>query len=568
MAKTVQVASVAEAYLELLAARGVDYFFGNGGTDFAPIVEAYANRFAHEEMLPKPIPVPHEITAMAMAHGYTMVTGKPQVVMVHTLPGTANATGGLINAFRSNTPMLFTAGRTPLTEGDMKGSRDGGIHWGQESFDQGSMVREWVKWDYELRPDADLEGVVDRALAISQSEPAGPVSLTLPREVLAKSLEEFTYSEKPRMTPAEAIMPPPEMIQQAAMALASAKSPMLITRASGRDAGAVKPLVELAEMLGMPVFEVGVGYVNFPQNHPLHARADVAGTLPEADVVVVMEIDVPWAPKRTGPNENATVISIGVDPLFSNYPVRGYRSDLTLAGSPKPTLTALVEAVSQIGVDAKAAKERTETWANAREKRVEAIAARAEEGKDQTPISKAYFSRELSKHLGDDTILLSELGVDTSQMEFTTPGTTYAGSPAGILGWAIGASLGAKLAAPDKTVICTLGDGSYTFGVPSAGHIVSKNQNLPVLFIVWNNGIWNAVKSSAKNMNPDGVAASTDTWAFTDLDQECNYEMYCQASGGYGERVDDPAQVPAAIERALYAVQVEKRQALLNIIGA
>jgi len=219
-------------------------------------------------------------------------------------------------------------------------------------------------------------------------------------------------------------------------------------------------------------------------------------------------------------------------------------------------------------VDAKAAKERTETWANAREKRVEAIAARAEEGKDQTPISKAYFSRELSKHLGDDTILLSELGVDTSQMEFTTPGTTYAGSPAGILGWAIGASLGAKLAAPDKTVICTLGDGSYTFGVPSAGHIVSKNQNLPVLFIVWNNGIWNAVKSSAKNMNPDGVAASTDTWAFTDLDQECNYEMYCQASGGYGERVDDPAQVPAAIERALYAVQVEKRQALLNIIGA
>jgi len=145
MSKTVQVSSVAEAYLELLAARGIDYFFGNGGTDFAPIVEAYANRFAKEETLPKPIPVPHEITAMAMAHGYTLVTGKPQVVMVHTLPGTANATGGVINAFRSNTPMLFTAGRTPLTEGDLKGSRDGGIHWGQESFDQGSMVREWVK---------------------------------------------------------------------------------------------------------------------------------------------------------------------------------------------------------------------------------------------------------------------------------------------------------------------------------------------------------------------------------------------------------------------------------------
>jgi acetolactate synthase-1/2/3 large subunit len=568
MAKTVQVASVAEAYLELLAARGVDYFFGNGGTDFAPIVEAYANRFAHEEMLPKPIAVPHEITAMAMAHGYTMVTGKPQVVMVHTLPGTANATGGVINAFRSNTPMLFTAGRTPLTEGDLTGSRDGGIHWGQESFDQGSMVREWVKWDYELRPDADLEGVVDRALAISQSEPAGPVSLTLPREVLAKPLEEFTYSDTPRMAPAEPTMPPPDQILKAAKALASAKNPMLITQDSGRDPGAVQPLVDLAELLGMPVFESRVCHLNFPQNHPLYAGSNVAGTLPDADVVIVLEIDVPWTPKRTGPNESATVISIGVDPLFSKYPVRGYRSDQTLAGSPKPTLIALVEAIKKIGVNTNAAKERTDTWAAARKKRQTAIAARAEAGKDQTPINKAYFSRELSKHLGDDTILLSELGLDTSQMEFTTPGTTYAGSPAGILGWAIGAALGAKLAAPEKTVICTLGDGSYTFGVPSAGHIVSKVQNLPVLFIVWNNGIWNAVKSSAKNMVPDGVAVATDTWAFTDLDQECNYEMYCQASGGYGERVDDPAEVPAAIERALHAVQVEGRQALLNVIGA
>ena len=568
MNKIVQVESVAEAYLELLAARGVDYFFGNGGTDFAPIVEAYAKRFTQEEMLPKPVPVPHEITAVAMAHGYTMVTGKPQVVMVHTLPGTANATGGVINASRSNTPMLFTAGRTPLTEGDMKGSRDGGIHWGQESFDQGSMVREWVKWDYELRPDADLEGVVDRALAISQSEPAGPVFLSLPREVLAKSLEEFSYSVEPRMAPATEMMPPPDMIQTAAKALAAAKNPMLITRASGRDSGAIAPLVELAELIGMPVFESGVAYVNFPQNHPLHAGGDVAATLPNADVVVVMEIDVPWAPKKTGPNDDATVISIGVDPLYSRYPVRGYRSDLTLAGSPKPTLAGLVDAVKAIGADAAGAKERTAKWAEAHAKRDAAVARRADAGKDQTPINKAYFSRELSKHLGEDTILLSELGVDTSQVDFTTPGMTFSGSPAGILGWAIGAALGAKLAAPDKTVVCTLGDGSYTFGVPSAGHIVSKMQKLPVLFIVWNNGIWNAVKNSAKNMNPEGVASTTDTWAFTELDQDCSYEMYCQASGGYGERVDDPAQVPAAIERALHAVRVEGRQALLNVIGA
>ena len=193
--KTVAVESTAEAYIELLAARGVDYFFGNGGTDFGPIVDAYAKRLAQELPVPKPVTVPHEITAMAMAAGYTMVTRKPQVVMVHTIAGTANATGGLINARSNNVPMLFSAGRTPLTETGMKGSRNGGIHWAQESVDQGSMVREWVKWDYELRIGVDLEGVVDRALAITQSEPHGPVYLSLPREVLADEIESFTYSE-------------------------------------------------------------------------------------------------------------------------------------------------------------------------------------------------------------------------------------------------------------------------------------------------------------------------------------------------------------------------------------
>lgn len=568
MAKTVQVETVAEAYLELLAARGVDYFFGNGGTDFAPIVEAYAKRFTQEQMLPKPIPVPHEITAVAMAHGYTMVTGRPQVVMVHTIPGTANATSGIINAARSNTPMLFTAGRTPLTEGDLSGSRDGGIHWAQESFDQGSMVREWVKWDYELRSDSDVEGVVDRALALTESEPAGPVYLTLPREVLGRRVEEFTYADKPRMSPVRDRMPAPEVIEEAAQALAKAKNPILVTRASGRDSEAVAPLVALAETLGMAVFEAGLSYVNFPQSHPLHAGGDVASVLADADAIIIMEADAPWTPKRTGPHADATVIAIGEDPLYSRYPIRGYQIDMALAGAPKHTLAALNEAVKRIGVDAGEVRERTAKWAEARQKRADAVAARAEGGEHETPINKAYFSRELAKHLNDDTIMLNELGLDLTQIAFTSPGTHFGISPAGSLGWAVGASLGAKLAAPDKTIVCAVGDGSYIFGSGTAGHIVSQAQDLPVLYIVWNNGIWNAVKSSARNMNPNGYAAKTDTWAVTTLSQGFNYEMICQASGGYGERVEDPAEVPGAIQRALHAVQVEKRQALLNVVGS
>ena len=237
MTISASVSSVAEAYLELLAARGIEYFFGNGGTDFAPIIEAYAKRMSQEQPLPRPITVPHEVTAVGMAHGYTMVTGRPQVVMVHTVPGTANAIGGVVNAFRSNIPMLFSAGRTPIAEGDAPGSRDGSIHWAQESFDQASMVREWVKWDYELRHGADVEGVVDRALAISESEPAGPVYLTLPREVLAETLEGISYNDTSRQQPTRNRLPTPEAIAEAAGILASARAPVLATRGAGKDPG-------------------------------------------------------------------------------------------------------------------------------------------------------------------------------------------------------------------------------------------------------------------------------------------------------------------------------------------
>src|SRR5881296_1865326 len=194
MLKKVAVESAAEAYLELLAARGVEYFFANAGTDFAPLIEAYSKRQAEGKTLPRPLTVPHEITAIGMAHGFAMVTGRPQVVMVHVIVGTANALGGVINAARGGEPMLFTAGRNPFTEAGFRGSRERQIHWAQESFDQGAIVREFVKWDYELRNFAQLETVVDRALAVTQAEPQAPVYVTLPREVLAERHDSFEYA--------------------------------------------------------------------------------------------------------------------------------------------------------------------------------------------------------------------------------------------------------------------------------------------------------------------------------------------------------------------------------------
>src|SRR6185437_15182854 len=197
--------TAADAWMGLLAMRGVDYLFANGGTDFAPVVEAYAKGEKLGWRLPEIVIVPHENMGIAMAHGYAMVTGRPQAMMVHVGVGTANALNGLINASRQNVPILFTAGRTPLTEsGSVAASRNNYIHWAQEHFDQGAMLREFVKWDYELHQAEQVETVLDRALAIAKSEPQGPVYVTLPREILASS---FSKETSPSTTLAPATPP-------------------------------------------------------------------------------------------------------------------------------------------------------------------------------------------------------------------------------------------------------------------------------------------------------------------------------------------------------------------------
>ena len=209
----------AEAYIARLGERGVEYVFANAGTDFAPIVEALSRTKGAKA--PRFMTVPHENVAMAMAHGYYRIAGKPAAVMVHVTVGTANAINGLINAARDNIPLLLAAGRTPLTETGSIASRNRPIHWGQEAFDQGGMLREYVKWDYELRAGQPVEAVVDRALDIAMSEPRGPVYLTLPREVLAAP---GTKPRRDTVRPLGASAPEPARaaIEEAAQLIAKA----------------------------------------------------------------------------------------------------------------------------------------------------------------------------------------------------------------------------------------------------------------------------------------------------------------------------------------------------------
>ena len=568
MQKTISIENTAQGYLELLRERGIKYFFGNAGTDFASLVDAFA-KFAEEgKQYPRPITVPHEFVAVSMAHGYYMVTGEPQVVMVHVIVGTANASGAIINAARARVPIIFSAGRTPLTEAGFTGSRNVLIHWAQESFDQATLVREFVKWDYELRNFAQLETVVDRALAIATSEPGGPVYLTLPREVLAESHEELTINTAPRQQAHQTNVPDAAQVKKVAKLIAEASNPLVITSGVGRDPQAVEALVAFAESFAIPVV-VGVGktHMNFPTSHPLHLGFDSTPYLREADVVLVIDTDVPWLPTVINPKETACVIQLGHEPLYGRYPIRGHAVDIALAAQPTATLRLLTEEMQSYQEHAaQKIANRFETVRAEHKQQREAWSAQAEAVKGDKPIDAAWLSACINQVIDAQTIVVNEYDLVPTQVDLTVPGSFFGPSPAAGLGWGIGAGLGAKLAAPQKTLIVTVGDGSYLFNVPTSCHFVSQAYNLPILVVVFNNRCWGAVRGAAASVHPEGWAVKTNHFPLSELSPTPAYEMICQANGGYGERVEEPDAVLPALKRALHAVKEEGRQAVLNVI--
>ncbi|HEX5455277.1 MAG TPA: thiamine pyrophosphate-requiring protein [Stellaceae bacterium] len=563
--KQLKTETVAEAYLALLAERGVEYLFANAGTDFAPIVEAYAHA-AHSGLpAPKPLIATHENLAMSMAHGYAAASGKVPAVMVHVSVGTANALCGVFNAARENVPILFTAGRSPLTEEGLEGARDTYIHWAQEMFDQAGMLREMVKWDYELRNGAQLETVIDRALTVAASPPAGPVYLSLPREVLAEKLAGFAYDQPTRRVAASPPAPDEAAIAAAAAMLAKAKHPLIVTADAGRDPAAVPLLAGLAERFAIPVVEHRQRYLNLPADHPCHLGYNPAALLDYADAILVIECDVPWTPVRKAPRPDCTVIHIGVDPLFSRYPIRGFAADLAITGTTRLVLPRLEAALAPL-VTGSAIAERRDRLAARREAMQAGWAKQREETRDLKPLSPIRVSACLAEARDPGSILVNEYTLLPEHCPSTRPGGFFGSSPAAGLGWGAGAALGVKIAEPERQVIAVLGDGSYIFSNPVAVHHAAAAHRLPVLFIVVNNAMWGAVRRATLGMYPKGEAARSNRPPFIDLEDLPAFEQVCAAAGGYGERVQDPADLPAALKRALHAVNVEKRQALLNVI--
>jgi acetolactate synthase-1/2/3 large subunit len=558
--------TVAEAYLAALKTRGVDWIFGNAGTDFAPVIEALAAaEVGGEDALPVPRPVEvlHETVAVAMAHGYYLMTGRPQCAMVHVNVGLANALMGIINACRDNTPLLFASGRTPITERGRLGSRNVPIHWGQEMFDQGGMLREFVKWDNELRAGEQVVDLVDRALAISQAEPKGPVYLSLPREILAEPLPEgFRLTSEPSVAAPSAPHPDPQAVAAAVALLAEAEDPVVITSVGGKALFDV--LGPVAEEFALPVVQFWRISPAIATDHPFYAGEVPSARLASADVVLVLDTMVPWMPERMSLRPDAQVIGVGTDPLFSGVPVRTFPSHLTITSTP-------AAAVAAIGAGLRAAGCATSPRTEARRTRLvpELAARRARElaaGADPggSPMTPEYLSRTLSDVVGTEATVVNELGLATGMLELTRHDSFFGPPISGGLGWGGGAAVGAKLADPDRLVVWTTGDGSYVFSNPAAVHHAAASLGLGLLTVVADNRVWNAVRRATIAVYPEGVAAGSGTMPLSSLEPAPDYPKFVAAYGGHGEHVEDPERLRPALERAVQVAHAG-RQALVSV---
>jgi acetolactate synthase-1/2/3 large subunit len=293
----------------------------------------------------------------------------------------------------------------------------------------------------------------------------------------------------------------------------------------------------------------------------MHCGWDPHALLKEADLVLVVDCDVPWIPKEGGPRADAKVIHVGPDPLFARYPLRGFRTDIALTGLAAPTLSALGEKAKKYSPSA------IESRRKAIEEKSSQTRNKARGGIDPMPasITGKWLSACINKVLGEDSLLVNEYPIVLEEMTIREPGRYFGNTAAGGLGWGMGAALGAKLASPDKTVICALGDGSYMFGNPSAAHYVSEAMRLPVLFIIANNARWAAVHRSTLSTYPKGHASAMKQPPFATLEPSPRFEHVVKASGGHGEAVTEPKDLLPALERAMKVVKEEKRQALLNV---
>lgn len=559
-------------FLKGLTDLGVRCLFANMGTDHVSLIEEMERFRGAGRALPEVFLCPHENVAVHMAAGYAAVTGQGQGVLVHVDSGTANSAMGAHNLQRARLPALLMAGKAPYTlRGELPGSRDNYVHFIQDPFDIGSLVRPYVKWEYNLPTAVVAREALRRAHSVMHSDPPGPVYMTLPREVLAESpaVPADQQFDAVRYGPARLGGVDAARVALITERLLAADRPVLITSYAGRRPEAVAAIEELARLCGIQVVDYMPSSLGISRRSPCFAGFDPAAVLPGADVGLLVDIDVPWLPRFVRPEAGTWWAHVDVDPIKQDFPMWGFATDLRMQADVATVLRQVSEQVRARADEAFRARvaRRMAELEQAAAARAEALARAAAKPGEVGALSAAHVCAALSRALAPDDVVINEAVRNSpavlNQIIRTEPLSFFGGAGGG-LGYSGSMALGVKLARPGVRAVHVLGDGAFHLGTPSSVYATSQRYGLPILTVILDNGGWQAVKEAVLRVYPDGASAAADEFHARLQGATRRFEKIGEAFGAYGECLIDPAEVEPAIARCLQALE-SGRSAVLNV---
>jgi benzoylformate decarboxylase len=516
------------AFLDLLKQEGVEIVFGNPGTTELPLMDAFAVENEIRYVLGL-----QEAALMAMADGYAQASGKLTVLNLHVAPGLGNAMGMLYDAQKAGSPILVTAGQQDqeyiVTEPIL-------------SADLPTLARPFVKWASEVHRVADLPRLVHRAAKTALAPPTGPVFLSLPGDIL-KDEGDLDMLAPTRVAPR--LRGDAAAIATAAEILAQARHPVIIAGDAVAQSRAHAELVELAELLGAPVYaEFVPNTASFPSSHPLfrgqilRTQAGVRQALDPHDALFSVGGDLfTWSlPSKVDPMPpGLRLVHLDTDPweIGKNFP-----AEAAILGDPKATLPELTAAVRERMTSAArgAARDRLKTASDANLAERAALKAKARGLADKTPVQPLALLEAIGEMLPRDAVVIEEAlssapGI-RSLIRADDP-QSYFGLRGGGIGWGLPAAIGVKLALPQRPVVGIIGDGSALYTIQalwSAAHY-----RIPVVIVILNNTSYRILKQRLHALR--GHAEQVDAYVGMELlDPPVDFVGLARSLGVQAER--------------------------------
>ena len=553
-----------EAILEAFRKLKVDYIMSSPGSEWSPVWEALARQQLENRAGPTFLESWHETLAVNMAGGYTLITGRPQAVLLHAGVGVLQGSMGIHGALQNEVPMVIMSGESQTLgedpDLDIEQQWYGGLSVGGiERF-----VEPFAKWARAVTSPYTLYESVIRAGEMAQRVPKGPIYLNVPLEHM---LHDWTPPETAREVPAApTLQPRPQDIEKIAELVHDAKSPVIVTETAGRDPKAFSALQEFADLLAIPVINGRVNaYANFPTNHPLYLGTGRYKALDDTDLVLLVGARAPWYPPRRRPT-GGKIVAIHDHPLKEHMVYQNLHADFYLEGDIAESLTLLSTAAKSMKIETGTVNARRQRWTREHQDYVAALRAEREKAQNGSAIDPLSLLGVLGETMPANTIYVDETITHSplirQHLPQTTPQSFFRGS--GGLGQGIGTALGIKLAAPERPVALLIGDGSFLYNPIVQALGASKRHDLPIMIIILNNKKYEAMRKGHIHHYPDGVSANKDMHFGVTIDGP-EYEKLGSHFGFHGERVEYRAELDLALQSALTATQ-EGRTAIVNVV--